>query len=216
VAYALAYRATVDAVYAKAAGTIRGGDQPTEAAESCGDSASMARKYPADYVRSGHEAPEVHRPHESPANWIREVNHDEDLPGRRNNCGECARAVCSTWYGRPATAAAMADPDAGGEPSRRMTEWAGHRPEPATMAEIGCRLTELGPGSSAIVGCDWWTGGGHWFNAVNDAGDVKAVDGQFGRVEDWPPSPRGVGFDESIMRISDVVFFYPDGRAVRD
>jgi hypothetical protein len=84
------------------------------------------------------------------------------------------------------------------------------------MAEIGHRMTELGPGSSAIVGCDWWGGGGHWFNAVNDAGNVKAVDGQFGRVEDWPPSPRGVGSDESIMRISDVIFFYSDGRVVRN
>jgi hypothetical protein len=49
VAYALAYRATVDAVYAKAAETIRGGDtQATEAADSSDNSASMAGKYPAD------------------------------------------------------------------------------------------------------------------------------------------------------------------------
>jgi Papain fold toxin 1, glutamine deamidase len=37
------------------------------------------------------------------------------------------------------------------------------------MTQIGRRLAELGPGSSAIVGCDWADGGGHWFNAINDA-----------------------------------------------
>jgi hypothetical protein len=33
-----------------------------------------------------------------------------------------------------------------------MVEWAGRAPEPASMADIGRRLAELGPGSSAVVG----------------------------------------------------------------
>jgi hypothetical protein len=143
------------------------------------------------------------------------VNEDESLPGRDNNCGECARAVYSTWYGKSATAAAMADPDSGGEPADRMAEWAGYEPVPGTMSDIGRRLMELGPGSSAIVGCDWKdVRGGHWFNAVNDAGTVLAVDGQRNRVGSWPPTVREVRIAESMMRFSDAIFFGPDGKVV--
>jgi hypothetical protein len=51
-----------------------------------------------------------------------------------------------------------------------------------------------------VVGCDWKYGGGHWFNAVNDGGTVKAIDGQGGSVEPWPPSAQNLGFDESDIR----------------
>jgi hypothetical protein len=97
-----------------------------------------------------------------------------------------------------------------------MTEWAGREPEPATLAQVAARLAELGPGSSAVVGCDGSPGGsgGHWFNAVNDAGTVKAVDGQSGKPETWPPSVSGVGFEERWMDHSDAFFFTPDGKAV--
>jgi hypothetical protein len=84
------------------------------------------------------------------------------------------------------------------------------------MADIKERLDKLGPGSSAIVGCDWKTGGGHWFNAINEAGTVQAVDGQKGRVEAWPPTLKGLRYDESRMRYSEAIFFTPDGKAVRD
>lgn len=144
-----------------------------------------------------------------------DINFDVGLPGRRNNCGECSRAVISAWYGAPKAAAAMADARSGGEPAERMAEWAGQRPAPASLAEIGQRLTELGPGSSAIVGCDWKeTWGGHWFNAVNDGGVVKAVDAQSNRVGGWPPVSREVRFDEGLMRFSDAIFFDPNGKVV--
>ena len=107
-------------------------------------------------------------------------------------------------------AAALADHDAAGEPIERMTDWAGATPVNASMAQVGRRLAELGPGSSAVVGCDWTIGGGHWFNAVNHDGIVLAVDGQSGRTEKWPPSVHGLGFDESGMRRSDAVFFTAD------
>lgn len=74
---------------------------------------------------------------------------------------------------------------------------------------------ETSPGSSAVVGCGWKTGGGHWFNGVNDGGTVKAVDGQSGCVEDWPPTNAGFGFDENRMRYSDVVYFTQDGKVVK-
>ncbi|HEX4094521.1 MAG TPA: toxin glutamine deamidase domain-containing protein [Trebonia sp.] len=192
VAQAAAYRLTVEAVY----GTVPG-------------------RYPAEYAPASHEPPRVDRPHEPPGRWLREINDDWRLPGRRNNCGECARAVHSTWHGEATAAAALSDPRSDGEPTRRMAEWADRRPVPATMTEVGRRLAELGPGSSAIVGCDWTDGGGHWFNAVNDGGTVLAVDGQRNRVEPWPPSYRGVRFDESQMKSSDAIFFDPDGKAVQ-
>jgi hypothetical protein len=166
----------------------------------------MVDKHPADYVRSTHALPNVDGRHESPNEWLRAVNEDENLPGRDNNCGECARAVYSTWYGKPAIAAALADPDAWGEPTLRMVEWAGVERERMTIAEIGHRL--------AIVCCDWKDGGGHWFNAVNDTGVVKTVDGQFGLVGRWPPTTSEVGFDESRVKVSDAIFFDRDGKVV--
>ena len=96
-----------------------------------------------------------------------------------------------------------------------MAEWAGTKPVPASMADIKKRLDKLGPGSSAIVGCDWKSGGGHWFNAVNESGTVKAIDGQSGKVETWPPTFERFRYDESKMSYSDAIFFIPDGKAVR-
>lgn len=48
-----------------------------------------------------------------------------------------------------------------------MTEWAGQSPEEASMAEVGRRLGELDPGSSAMVGFDRSDAPGHWFNSVD-------------------------------------------------
>jgi hypothetical protein len=84
------------------------------------------------------------------------------------------------------------------------------------MAEVGRRLEELGPGSSAIVGCKWDGRGGHWFNAFNDAVTVKAVDAQSDLASSWPPSQDGAGFDESQMKFSDAIFFDPDGKVLRN
>jgi len=208
------HRAAVDAAYGKEAGHARA-ERRQEPADS-GRVADVAAKYPADYARPAHAPPRVDGPHESPRPWLRAVNADEARPGRDNNCGECTRAVHGTWHGRPAAAAALADRDSAGEPARRMAEWAGQRPVPATMAEIGQRLERLGPGSSAVVGCDWKGGaGGHWFNAVNHAGSVLAVDGQRNRVGPWPPTVRDLRFDESRMELSDAIFYGPDGKVVR-
>lgn len=122
----------------------------------------------------------------------------------------------STWHGYPAVAAAIDYPRLGGEFLPRMTEWAGVPSEPASMADIKERLSGLGPGSSAVIVCYWEAGDGHWFNAVNDTGTVKAVDGQSGKVETWPPTIEGIRFDESLMQYSRAIFFTPDGKAVRN
>jgi hypothetical protein len=208
--YALAYRAKVDAIYERAEREASRGST-----DQSNERPNIVDKYPDDYRRPTHDPPHVDGPHEQPEKWLRDVNFDAGLPGRRNNCGECSRAVYSTWCGMPKAAAAMADARSSGEPTHRMAEWAGQRPVPASMAEIGQRLTELGPGSSAIVGCDWKEGqSGHWFNAVNDGGVLKTVDGQRNRVGSWPPVFREVRFDESLMRLSDATFFDPTGKVV--
>lgn len=197
--------------------------QDVDIAAETSDSPASSRpdivgRYPEDYVRSPEPPPDVTRAHEHPETWVNEINAPGvDTPGRDNNCGECSRAVDNTWSGQPTAAAAMADRNAGGEPVERMKEWADASPAPATMTEIGQRLSELGPGSSAIVGCDWKDDpGGHWFNAVNEGGTVKAIDGQRARVEAWPPSNSGLGFDESIMCYSDTIFFAADGKVVKN
>jgi hypothetical protein len=172
-------------------------------------------QYPNDYIRSTDPPPQVGGPHEHPENWVDDLNTPKTAAGRDNNCAECSRSVDNTWHGHATKPAAMADPYAGGEPIDRMTDWAGQAPAASSMADINQRLSELGPGSSAVIGCDWKTGGGHWFSAVNDGGTIKAVDGQSGAVEAWPPSRSGLHFDETMMRYSDAIYFGTDGKVVK-
>jgi hypothetical protein len=174
----------------------------------------VSASHPEDYVPSDAPAPQIDRPHQSPEAWIDAVNPDRTAPGRDNNCGECARATQSTWQGEPAVAAAMRDPKSGGEGDEVMVEAAGAELTPTSIDEVGQRLADLGPGSSAVVGIGWQDGDGHWFNAVNDSGSVKAVDGQLGRVEGWPPSKAGVGYDASEMESVEAIFFDANGRVV--
>jgi hypothetical protein len=215
--YALAYRATVEAVYTEAAlsaGARRGGGRPSaddaEAARPV-----MAERYPALYRKSPDQPPHVEGPGEHPASWLAGIYPGRDRHQRPNNCGECARATDSTWHGTPVAAADLIR-KTGGERPAIMSEWAGRSPEPAGMAEIERRLTQLGPGSSAIIGFDRDGGPGHWFNAVNHEGKILAVDGQSARYEDWPPSRDGLGFDEREMTYSDAIYFTPDGKAAQN
>jgi len=173
-------------------------------------------RYPPDYkLAQEAQPPGIDGPHESPEKWLDAINPGNADKGRRFNCGDCSRSVDSTWHGYPAVAAAIDYPRLRGELPSRMTEWAAVPPRPASMADIEQGLSDLGPGSSAVVGCDWKTGGGHWFNALNEGGTVKAVDGQSGKVEAWPPTLKGLGYDESWMRHSDAIFFTPDGKVVK-
>jgi hypothetical protein len=199
----------------------RGRDRVAD--DSGGDSADDARPrpglpdvvacYPGEYARSDKKPPRVDKPHTSPEDWVKDTNSGNLRRSRNSNCGECARAVDSTWHGYPTVAAALTSPGAGGEKISRMIEWAGAEPTRASMADVGQRLRELGPGSSALVACLWADReGGHWFNGLNDAGTVKAVDGQSGEVESWPPTGRGLGFDQSDMQDSCAIFFGPDGK----
>jgi Papain fold toxin 1, glutamine deamidase len=127
----------------------------------------------------------------APEDWVQHVNPDKDAPGRMNNCNDCTRAVESTWRGNPQVAGeAVGLPSDGQHPS--VTErWAGERERVTSMQEVGTRLDQMGPGSSAMLGVDWKDGGGHSFNAVNDQGTVKYIDGQSGEIGRWPPPWSG-------------------------
>ena len=163
------------------------GRQPTPAR-----SRDVAARYPADYVATGARPAPGGRPASAPA---------DPAPRRQRGRGP-AGAGQQLRRVRPRRARHLARPPrrrgrAGrprlgrASPAGGRAEWAGRPPVRATMAEIGQRLEQLGPGSSAVVGCDRKGGGGHWFNAVNDAGRALAVDGQRNRVGPWPPGgPR--------------------------
>jgi hypothetical protein len=215
---ALAYRATVEAVYAEAgldAGATRSPGDGQGANGAAASRPDMAERYPDRYARPADPPPRVEGPGEHPARWVTGIYPGRDRHERlNNNCGECARAADSTWHGAPAGAAELTG-RRGGERPAVMSEWAGQPPEPASMAEVERRLAGLGPGSSAVVGFDRKGAPGHWFNAVNHQGNILAVDGQSARFEDWPPSRDGLGFDESQMSYSDAIYFTADGKVVR-
>jgi Papain fold toxin 1, glutamine deamidase len=213
---ALAYRVTVDAVYAGATRAAAPEAAKPASAIEAARRPDMAERHQDRYTRPADPPPRVEGPGEHPARWVGDIYPGRNRHQRPNNCGECARAADSTWHGAPTAAAELANRRVGGERPAVMTEWAGRAPEPASMADIAQRLRELGPGSSAVVGFDREDAPGHWFNAVNHEGTVLAVDGQSGRFEDWPPSRDGLGFDESGMSYSDAVYFTPEGKVVRN
>ncbi len=166
----------------------------------------IAAEHPDLYSKVDSPPPRVDGPHESPEGWAADIN-----PGNgKDNCGDCARAVQDTWEGDPRTAAV-----GGPEDGRLMTDWAGADPEPVSTDGINDKLTELGSGSSAVVRCEWDGGGGHYINAVNDGGSIKAVDGQSGDTEGWPPTESGLGFSPADMQNVHAVFFDASGKVVR-
>jgi hypothetical protein len=167
--------------------------KPTPSSEAVWDAAP-------DMYAPAHDAvqPDVTGPFQDVHGWVAEVNPGgTDAPGRDNNCGDCTRAVERNWRGEPQVAAALTDPTLGGEYRHVMEDWIGAPATDMSYSSIHDKLTEIGPGSSAIVGQTWDGGGGHWFNAVNQSGTVMAVDGQGAKAEPWPPSMDGVGWDES-------------------
>jgi hypothetical protein len=178
----------------------------TDTSERAGERTDAADAHPDLYKRTDAPPPKVDGPHESPENWAGEINPGEGL----DNCGDCARSAQQTWEGSPRCAAV-----GGPEHDSVMTQWAGASPEPASVDDINAKLAELGPGSSAIVGFDWASGGGHWSNAVNDGGAIKAVDGQKGRVGSWPPGQSTMRFSAADMHNTEAIFFDANGRVVQ-
>jgi hypothetical protein len=216
--HGLAYRVTVDAVYRRAAlgeDARRAGDGQSAVA-AVAKRPDMTERYPDRYARPLDPPPRVDGPGEHPGRWVGDIYPGRERRERPNNCGECARAVDGTWHGAATAAAELVNRRVGGERPAVMSEWAGRSREQASMSDIGRRLRQLSPGSSAVVGFDRADAPGHWFNAVNHEGTVLAVDGQSARFEEWPASRDGLGFDESGMSYSDAIYFTADGKVVRN
>jgi hypothetical protein len=95
-----------------------------------------------------------------------------------------------------------------------MAEWGGRSPEPASMADIGRRLRELGPGSLAVVGFDRADAPGYWFNAVKHEGMVLRSTGKPTDLKSGPPRNYGLGFGEKDMSYSDALYLTTDGKVV--
>ena len=124
---------------------------------------------------------------ENLTDWIGDINpnFDEfDLESPySNNCGSCAYAVYQRLEGNPDSVA-----DAANIPyNSDMEALTGMEQVSMSPQEIEKTLLDQGAGAHAIIGIDRAEGPGHWFNAVNIDGVVKAVDGQTGEIRDWPP-----------------------------
>jgi hypothetical protein len=61
----------------------------------------MAERYPARYARPPDPPPCVDGPGEHPGRWVGGIYPGRDRNERPNNCGECARAVDTTWHDTP-------------------------------------------------------------------------------------------------------------------
>lgn len=138
------------------------------------------------------DKPEEISSSENLSKWIGEINpnYDEfDLESPySNNCGSCAYAVYQRLEGKPDSTA-----DVGIIPyNTDMEALTGMEQVSMSPGEIEKTLLDEGEGAHAIIGIDRSEGPGHWFNAVNVDGMVKAVDGQTGEITDWPPDYEDV------------------------
>ena len=152
------------------------------------DLAQFRRAEP-EWAEAGPIVSHRQAPFEPPEDWVAHLNGEGAgcAPGRRVNCIDTTRAVEANWRGHDAVAAPLARPERGGTTAERLEQWSGGRLAPTTSHGIEQRLTELGPGSSALIVTTWDSPGAHAFNAVNDRGVVKWVDAQLGATSTWPP-----------------------------
>ncbi|MGW0635334.1 toxin glutamine deamidase domain-containing protein [Nocardia salmonicida] len=173
--------------------------------------------HPGLYDRTGNVVPTAVPPLQNPAGWIGSINPGyPHVAGTDNNCGDCTRASEMRWRGIEPQAGRNTDPHGNGEPNSCMDDWERGERITATFQEIQDTLSQLGPGSSAIVGVDWHGGGGHWFNAFNVGGVPMASDSQSSTLEPWPPSAQGVGYDESHASAIDVMYIDAAGNHLRE
>ncbi|MFN2555885.1 MAG: toxin glutamine deamidase domain-containing protein [Nitriliruptorales bacterium] len=107
---------------------------------------------------------------------IRDVNPGYPSPGRKMNCVNCAVATDATLAGRPASALPGSP-----TPIAALEEhFGGTFKAVASPSEVSASLHEAGPGARGIIFGYRSTGVGHVFNAVNQRGTVRFLDGQIG------------------------------------
>jgi hypothetical protein len=204
-------------------GTIAGSDEKRPVETSIGEQSDkpVARgrmpelrtnvwdQYPGDYnPPNGSEERAIgdrQTSFENPSTWIGDINpeYGPNRLDRQVNCGDCTRAVERNWRGDSQVSAGL---NGYGELNGRTEDWSGERFQRMGFDEIENRLNSGGHGSSAMIGVDWrGGGGGHYFNALNHRGQILALDGQTGRIEAWPPSVGGLGYDASMVTLSEAI-----------
>jgi len=123
--------------------------------------------------------------------WLPTINpgySGDPYDPRSSNCGSCALAVSQRLQGIDAVASLRTLSIAEMEAATGKTQ------TPMTPSDIASALVAQGPGSHAVVGIDREAGPGHWFNAYFDGTNVVAIDGQSGKILDWPPEYGAPGF----------------------
>lgn len=119
--------------------------------------------------------------------WLPEINPKFN-PFRYTkysyNCGSCAFAVEERLSGRNPGAISIPENIA---PKDHMMELiTAKKCEYMSPKEIEKRLKDIGPGSHLIVGITRSSGAGHWFNVYYDGENFHTLDGQSGKIYDWP------------------------------
>jgi hypothetical protein len=153
--------------------------------------------------------------------WVDLINTRDGYrrdPFRTANCDDVSLAVEENWRGRPTVAGALhkrydryGRPILGGGGQSKRERYAGKRFDfepsgPAGLASVSAKLRALGPGASAFVVVLWADGSSaHAFNAVNDRGTVRWIDGQTAAILDQPY--QNVNIVRSVL-------FDPAGRPV--
>ena len=127
--------------------------------------------------------------------WIDEINPNYNSPfypiknPYRRNCGSCAFAVESRLLGMDTSATASSEnigTDAG------MEAATGKKCIYMSPEDIEKTLLGIGTGAHLIVGINRYPTAmgkpqaGHWFNAYYDGNRIYTIDGQSGKILDWP------------------------------
>lgn len=119
--------------------------------------------------------------------WLPEIN-PQYKPFRYDefhyNCGSCAFAVEERLSGRNPGAAAIPENIA---PADHMMELiTAKKCEYMTPQDMEALLKDSGPGSHLIAGINRERGSGHWFNVYYDGENFHTLDGQTGKIYNWP------------------------------
>jgi Papain fold toxin 1, glutamine deamidase len=102
--------------------------------------------------------------------------------GGTNNCVNCAIATDATLKGSPASALNV-PPGVRGQPISVLEDMFGGAFKPVSgQAQIESMLVDSGSGSTGIVFGARGNDVGHVFNAVNQGGTIRFLDGQTGGV----------------------------------
>lgn len=129
--------------------------------------------------------------------WAKSVNpnyKNPSLPAHirkfyQENCGSCAFAMEQHFNGNDLEATASSKNIPTDEEMESIT---GKRCVYMSPKEIEKVLLDRGAGAHLIIGIDRYNpitkmaANGHWFNAYYDGSKIHTVDGQTGKIYDWP------------------------------